>query len=63
MDMMSASLGFIGIAAFLLLRERNLTLAVLLSQTFVVLSGLTHPNGIIAFFGLLFLTFYFDFRV
>jgi len=62
MDMMSASLGFIGIAAFLLLRERNLTLAVLLSQTFVVLSGLTHPNGIIAFFGLLFLTFYFDFR-
>ena len=62
MDMMSASLGFIGIAAFLLLRERNLLFAVLLSQTFVVLSGLTHPNGILAFFGLLFLTFYFDFR-
>ncbi len=62
MDMMSASLGFIGIAAFLLLRERNLLLAVLSSQSFVVLSGLTHPNGIMAFFGLLFLTVYFDFR-
>ncbi len=62
MDMMSASLGFIGVAAFLLLRERNLLFAVLLSQSFVVLSGLTHPNGIMAFFGLLFLTVYFDFR-
>jgi 4-amino-4-deoxy-L-arabinose transferase-like glycosyltransferase len=62
MDMMSASLGFVGIAAFLLLRERNLLFAVLLSQSFVVLSGLTHPNGILAFFGLLFLTVYFDFR-
>ena len=62
MDMMSASLGFVGIAAFLLLRERNLLLAVLLSQSFVVLSGLTHPNGIMAFLGLLFLILYFDFR-
>ncbi|HEX8287340.1 MAG TPA: glycosyltransferase family 39 protein [Pyrinomonadaceae bacterium] len=62
MDMMSASLGFIGIAAFLLVRERNLLLAVLLSQSFVTASGLTHPNGIMAFFGLLFLTFYYDFR-
>jgi 4-amino-4-deoxy-L-arabinose transferase-like glycosyltransferase len=62
MDMMSASLGFIGIASFLLLRERKLLLAVLLSQCFVAASGLTHPNGIMAFFGLLFLTFYFDFR-
>jgi 4-amino-4-deoxy-L-arabinose transferase-like glycosyltransferase len=61
MDMMSASLGFIGIAAFLLLRERNLTLAVLLSQTFVAASGLTHPNGVLAFSGLAFLTFYFEF--
>jgi hypothetical protein len=62
MDMMSASLGFAAIAAFLLLRERNLLLAILASQTFVVLSGLTHPNGVMAFLGLIFLTLYFDFR-
>jgi len=62
MDMMSAALGFAGIAAYLSLRERNLKLAVLVSQTLVVLNGLTHPNGIMAFAGLLFLTLYFDRR-
>lgn len=62
MDMMSASLGFAAMAAYLLLRERNLLLAVLLSQTFVVASGLTHPNGIMAFLGVLFLTIFLDFR-
>ena len=62
MDMMSASLGFIAVAAYLLLRERNLILAVFASQCFVVLDGLTHPNGILAFCGLLFLIFYLDFR-
>ncbi|HEX8638923.1 MAG TPA: hypothetical protein VF692_12720 [Pyrinomonadaceae bacterium] len=62
MDMMSASLGFIAVAVYLLLRERNLLLAVFVSQCFVVLDGLTHPNGILAFCGLLFLTFYLDFR-
>lgn len=61
-DMMSASLGFVAVAAYLLLRERNLALAVFVSQFFVVLNGLTHPNGILAFCGLLFLTFYLDFR-
>ncbi len=60
MDMMSAALGFCAIAAYLSLRERNLKLAILLSQTFVVLNGLTHPNGIMSFAGLLFLTLYFD---
>ncbi len=62
MDMMSASLGFSAIAVYLLVRERNLWLAVLLSQTLVVLDGLTHPNGILAFLGLAILTLYFDFR-
>lgn len=62
MDIMSASLGFAAIASYLLLRERNLLQAVLLSHVFVVASGLTHPNGILAFLGLLFLTLYFDFR-
>lgn len=62
MDMMSASLGFAGIAVYLLLRERNLILAVLLSQCLVVLDGLTHPNGITAFAGVLLFTMFFDFR-
>ena len=62
MDMMSAALGSSALAGFLLLRERNLLLSILVSQSFVVLSGLTHPNGIMAFLGLIFLTAYFDFR-
>jgi len=60
MDMMSAALGFAGLATYLSLRERNLWLAVLLSQSLVVASGMTHPNGLLSFAGLLFLTLYFD---
>lgn len=61
-DTMCASLGFAAFAVFLWLRERNLLLAILISQTLVVLSGLTHFLGFLAFLGLLFLTFYYDFR-
>jgi len=60
MDMMCAALGFAGYAVYLHLRERNLTLAVLLSQSLVAAAGLTHPIGILEFAGLLFLTLYFD---
>jgi hypothetical protein len=62
MDIMSASLGFAALAVYLNLRERNLLPAIGFSQTLVALSGLTHPMGILAFLGLLFLTLYFDFR-
>lgn len=62
MDMMSASIGFAAIAVYLVLRERNLMLAILLSQCLIVIDGLTHPNAIMAFIGLLFLTLFFDFR-
>lgn len=61
-DMMCAALGFSAIAAFLVWRERNFSLAVLSSQTLVVLAGLTHPNGILAFFAVVFLTLFFDFK-
>ena len=61
-DMMCAALGFSAIAAFLVWRERNFSIAVLLSQTLVVLAGLTHPNGILAFFAVAFLTLFFDFK-
>lgn len=60
MDMMSAALGFAGFATYLRLRERSLTWAVLVSQSLIVLSGLTHPMGLLPFFGLLVLSLYFD---
>jgi 4-amino-4-deoxy-L-arabinose transferase-like glycosyltransferase len=60
MDMMSAALGFAGLACYLNWREGHLTRAVLATQTLVVASGLTHPNGLLPFAGLLFLTLYFD---
>lgn len=50
-----------GFASYLALRERHLNSAVLLSQTFVVLSGLTHPNGgMLSFIGQLVLALYLD---
>ncbi len=62
MDIMSAALGFAGLAVYLARRERGLTMAIFVSQTCVVASGLTHPNGVFAFLGLIFITVYFDFR-
>lgn len=61
-DMLCASFGFSAIASFLVLREKNFSMAILLSQTFVVLAGLTHPNGLLSFFAVLFLVIYFDFK-
>lgn len=60
MDMMCAALGFAAQASYLWLRERNLTQAVLVSQTLVVASGLTHFNGVLHLFALVFLALYFD---
>ena len=60
MDMMSAALGFAGLATYLGLRERSLKWAILVSQSLIVMSGLTHPMGLLPFFGLLCLSLYFD---
>ena len=60
MDMMSAALGFAGFASYLHLRERSLPWAILVSQSLVVMSGLTHPMGLLPFFGLVFLSLYLD---
>src|SRR5688500_11446511 len=60
MDMMSAALGFAGFATYLWLRERSLVWAILVSQSLIIMSGLTHPMGLLPFFGLLFLSLYFD---
>lgn len=62
MDLMSASLGFSALAIYLGWRERNLMAAVFFAHCLVVASGLTHPNGIFAFFGLVFTAVYLDFR-
>jgi len=60
MDMMSAALGFAGFATYLQLRERSLTWAVLVSQSLIVMSGLTHPMGLLPFLGLIILSLSFD---
>lgn len=62
MDMMSAALGFAGFASYLSLRERPLAWAIFVSQSLIVMSGLTHPMGLLPFFGLICLTLYFDRR-
>lgn len=60
MDMMTAALGFAAIAVYLVFRERNLLLAMLLSQTLIVVDGLTHPNAITAFVGLVIVMLWLD---
>lgn len=60
MDMMTAALGFSAIAVYLVFRERNLLLAVVLSQTLIVIDGLTHPNAITAFVALVIVTLWLD---
>src|ERR1017187_9413181 len=62
MDMMAAALGSAGLAAYLSLREKHLTRAVLLSQTCVAAAGLSHPLALGYFAGLLALTLYSDWR-
>ncbi|MCX6645676.1 MAG: glycosyltransferase family 39 protein [bacterium] len=60
MDMMCTALAFASFASYLSLRKKNLSLAILTGHTLVVLSGLTHPNGILALFGMVFLNLYLD---
>ncbi len=62
MDMMAAALGAASLTAFLLLRERNFTRAVLVSQSLVVAAGLTHPMAAGYCCGLAVLTLYSDWK-
>jgi 4-amino-4-deoxy-L-arabinose transferase-like glycosyltransferase len=62
MDMMSAMCGFSGIAIYLWLRETHFARAILFSNVLVAAGVFSHPNGVIAFAGLIFLTIYFDAR-
>ena len=60
MDMMCSSLGLCAVAAYLLLRARGVTLAVVVSQTLAAAACFTHPNGILAIAALAWLAFSLD---
>lgn len=62
MDMMCAALNFSAFAAYLRLRERNVSFAIFAGNALVALSGITHPNGVLGFAGLTFLSLYYDRR-
>jgi hypothetical protein len=59
-DMMCAGLGIAGIACYLALRPRNLSVALVASNALVAASGLTHPNGTLYLASLLFLVWSLD---
>ena len=60
-DVMAFAFQAAAFATYLYWRDKNLSLAILISQTFVVASGLTHPNGgMLSFLGVLWLVIYFD---
>jgi 4-amino-4-deoxy-L-arabinose transferase-like glycosyltransferase len=63
MDMMALALASAGLAAYLRLRERNLTVAILVSHGLVAFGVFTHPLMAMMFIGLIFLQLYFDARL
>ena len=62
MDMMSAALGFAGLAVYLSLRERNLLRAVLAGHALCAASLFTHPNGMFAAASLMICILWLDLR-
>ncbi len=60
MDVMTVALGWSGIAAYLLLRERSFPLAVVVSQSLTAMAFFTHPNGALLAMLLAATTVYFD---
>src|SRR5262249_27449057 len=60
MDGMTAGLGFLGLAVYSSLRERNLLWAMLLGHLSVAAAAFTHPNGILFFAGLMLLMIILD---
>lgn len=62
MDILSAALAISGFALYVSLRDKNLSLAMLVGHGLVVASGLTHPNGVLALAGLVLLNVVWDRR-
>jgi 4-amino-4-deoxy-L-arabinose transferase-like glycosyltransferase len=60
MDMMTVALGWSGVAAYLLLRDRSFRLAVAVSQSLTAMAVFTHPNGVMLILILAATTLYFD---
>lgn len=60
MDLMCASLAAAGLAAYLVLREKNFSWAIFVSNCLVVASGMTHHLGILGLFGLVYLILSYD---
>ncbi len=60
MDIICTAFGYAALAAYLALRNRNLTVALTAAQTLVVLSGMTHFLGIMYFVGLWMLVLHLD---
>ncbi|MGH9772830.1 MAG: hypothetical protein ACRD4Q_14215 [Candidatus Acidiferrales bacterium] len=61
-DFLCCTLGIWGLAAYLYLREKSLNWALFVANAFIAASGLTHPNGLLHFFGLLTLVLWYDRR-
>jgi hypothetical protein len=59
---MTVALGWSGVAAYLLLRERSFSRAVLASQSLTAMACFTHPNGVLLVLILLATTLYLDRR-
>jgi 4-amino-4-deoxy-L-arabinose transferase-like glycosyltransferase len=62
MDMMTAALESAALAAYLSLRERNFSGAVLVSQSLAAAGVVTHPMGVLGAMGLVFVTVYSDWK-
>ncbi len=62
MDVMTVALGWSGVAAYLMLRERRFGLAVIVSHGLTAMACFTHPNGALLVLILLVTTLYFDRR-
>jgi hypothetical protein len=60
MDMMTAALGSAALACYLTLRESNLSRAIFISQLLAAASFFTHPLGLLAAAGLVFVSLYYD---
>jgi 4-amino-4-deoxy-L-arabinose transferase-like glycosyltransferase len=59
-DMMCAALGAAALGSYVSLRQKHLLGAIVISQALVAASGMTHPNGLLYFAGLLLTTLWLD---
>jgi 4-amino-4-deoxy-L-arabinose transferase-like glycosyltransferase len=59
-DMISAGFGAMGLASYVMLRQRRLWLAILLGHTFAAASIFTHPAGMLAAAALVWMPLYLD---